>query len=114
MQRVQLAVQRVGIGGEQAQSGKFGTGAKQPGLREPKLLLGLGHVQLLVLQALNGALGQQVVQGGAQGAALGIAAHGQVAKVGQRGFQLALRLLLHRLVVVPHDGRAQPAQVPGG
>ena len=114
VQRVQLAVQRVGVGGQQAQGGKLGGGAKQLGLGELKLLLGPGHVQLLVFQALDGALGQQVVERGAQGAAFGIAAGGQVAEVGQGGFQLALRLVFHRLVVVPHDGRAQPAHVPGG
>ena len=44
MQRVQLPVQRVGLGREQAQGGEPGGRAKQPGLRELELLLGLGDV----------------------------------------------------------------------
>ena len=114
VQRVQLAVQRVALGSQQAQSRKLGGGAKQPGLGELKLLLGPGHVQLLVFEALNGAVGQQVIKCGAQGAAFGIATHGQVAEFGQGGFELALRLVFHRLIVVPHNGRAQPAHVPSG
>ena len=114
MQRVQLAIQRVALGGQQAQGGKLGCRAKQLGVGELELLLRPGHVQLLIFQAFDGPLGQQVVERGAQGTALGIAASSQVAEVGQGGFELSFRLVFHRLVVVPHDGCAQAAHVPGG